>query len=116
MLLPLVLATWGLVHIYFDTERWLPDLEPFIRFDLSRTGQETGGRAAFADLPRDHARDLPVRARRLCTGVPHGGEWRMGSTGTCNGDPGIGISAIRRSKISIRNAAALPHHHGEQSR
>src|SRR5690348_5749964 len=39
VLLPLVLATWGLVHhVYFDRSG-VPDLEPFIRFDLSRTGK-----------------------------------------------------------------------------
>jgi penicillin-binding protein 1A len=39
VLLPLVLATWGLAHhIYFDRSG-VPDLEPFIRFELSTTGK-----------------------------------------------------------------------------
>jgi penicillin-binding protein 1A len=39
VLLPLVLATWGLAHhIYFDRSA-VPDLEPFIRFELSTTGK-----------------------------------------------------------------------------
>jgi penicillin-binding protein 1A len=38
-LLPLVLATWGLAHhIYFDRSG-IPDLEPFIRFELSTIGK-----------------------------------------------------------------------------
>jgi penicillin-binding protein 1A len=38
-LLPLVLTTWGLAHhIYFDRSN-VPDLEPFIRFELSTIGK-----------------------------------------------------------------------------
>jgi hypothetical protein len=113
MLLPLVLATWGLVHIYFDRSG-VPDLEPFIRFDLSRTGQETGGRAA-----------LPIfREIMLVTYQPE----LVGSAPAFphESEDGIDRYLQRRPRDRDlgdppledlnRNAAALPHHHGEQSR
>jgi penicillin-binding protein 1A len=55
MLLPLVLATWGLVHhIYFDRSG-VPDLEPFIRFELSRTGKVYDARGAvLIELAREY--------------------------------------------------------------
>jgi hypothetical protein len=113
MLLPLVLATWGLVHIYFDRSG-VPDREPFIRFDLSRTGQETGGRAA-----------LPIfREIMLVTYQPE----LVGSAPAFphESEDGIDRYLQRRPRDRElgdppledlnRNVAALPHHRGEQSR
>src|SRR5438128_9114871 len=55
VLLPLVLATWGLAHhIYFDRSG-VPDLEPFIRFELSRTGKVYDARGTvLVELAREY--------------------------------------------------------------
>src|SRR5258705_248461 len=50
-LLPLVLTTWGLAyHIYFDRSD-VPDLEPFIRFELSTIGKVYDGRGTVLVEP-----------------------------------------------------------------
>src|SRR4029077_20037671 len=51
----LVLATWGLAHhIYFDRSG-VPDLEPFIRFDLSRSGKVYDARGTvLIELAREY--------------------------------------------------------------
>jgi len=55
MLLPLVLATWGLAHhIYFDRSG-VPDLERFIRFELSTTGKVYDARGTvLVELAREY--------------------------------------------------------------
>src|SRR5881409_4393895 len=55
MLLLLVIATWGLAHhIYFDRSG-VPDLEPFIRFELSRTGKVYDARGTvLVELAREY--------------------------------------------------------------
>jgi penicillin-binding protein 1A len=55
MLLPLVLSTWGLAHhIYFDRSG-VPDLEPFIRFELSTTGKVYDARGTvLVELAREY--------------------------------------------------------------
>jgi penicillin-binding protein 1A len=55
VLLPLVLATWGLAHhIYFDRSG-VPDLEPFIRFELSTTGKVYDARGTMlVELAREY--------------------------------------------------------------
>jgi penicillin-binding protein 1A len=57
VLLPLVLATWGLAHhIYFDRSG-VPDLEPFIRFELSTTGKVYDARGTvLVELAREYRR------------------------------------------------------------
>src|SRR5205809_5741633 len=54
-LLPLVLTTWGLAHhIYFDRSD-VPDLEPFIRFELSTIGKVYDARGAvLVELAREY--------------------------------------------------------------
>jgi penicillin-binding protein 1A len=54
-LLPLVLTTWGLAqHIYFDRSN-VPDLEPFIRFELSTIGKVYDARGAvLVELAREY--------------------------------------------------------------
>src|SRR5512132_99694 len=54
-LLPLVVATWGLAqHIYFDRSV-VPDLEPFIRFELSTIGKVYDARGAvLVELAREY--------------------------------------------------------------
>ena len=56
-LLPLVLTTWGLAHhIYFDRSH-VPDLEPFIRFELSTIGKVYDARGAvLVELAREYRR------------------------------------------------------------
>src|SRR2546426_1542033 len=55
VLLLLVLATWGLAHhIYFDRSG-VPDLEPFIRFELSTIGKVYDARGAvLVELAREY--------------------------------------------------------------
>ena len=55
VLLPLVLATWGLAHhIYFDRSG-VPDLERFIRFELSSTGKVYDARGTvLVELAREY--------------------------------------------------------------
>jgi penicillin-binding protein 1A len=55
VLLPLVLASCGLVHhVYFD-RRGVPDLEPFIRFELSATGKVYDARGTvLIELAREY--------------------------------------------------------------
>jgi len=55
VLLPLVLATWGLAHhIYFDRSG-VPELEPFIRFELSSTGTVYDARGTvLVELAREY--------------------------------------------------------------
>src|SRR6267142_960766 len=55
MLLLLVLGTWGLAqHVYFDRSG-VPDLEPFIRFDLSTTGKVFDARGTvLVELAREY--------------------------------------------------------------
>ena len=54
-LLPLVLTTWGLAHhIYFDRSD-VPDLEPFIRFELSTIGKVYDARGTvLVELAREY--------------------------------------------------------------
>jgi penicillin-binding protein 1A len=54
-LLPLVVTTWGLAyHIYFDRSG-VPDLEPFIRFELSTIGKVYDARGAvLVELAREY--------------------------------------------------------------
>src|SRR3989475_7211026 len=54
-LLPLVLTTWGLAHhIYFDRSD-VPDLEPFIRFELPTIGKVYDARGAvLVELAREY--------------------------------------------------------------
>ena len=54
-LLPLVLTTWGLAHhIYFDRSG-VPDLEPFIRFELSTIGKVYDARGTvLVELAREY--------------------------------------------------------------
>jgi penicillin-binding protein 1A len=54
-LLPLVLTTWGLAHhIYFDRSG-VPDLEPFIRFELPTIGKVYDARGAvLVELAREY--------------------------------------------------------------
>src|SRR5882762_5029085 len=54
-LLPLVLMTWGLAHhIYFDRSD-VPDLEPFIRFELSTIGKVYDARGTvLVELAREY--------------------------------------------------------------
>src|SRR6266581_791898 len=54
-LLPLVLTTWGLTyHIYFDRSG-VPDLEPFIRFELPTIGKVYDARGAvLVELAREY--------------------------------------------------------------
>jgi penicillin-binding protein 1A len=54
-LLPLVLTTWGLAHhIYFDRSD-IPDLEPFIRFELPTIGKVYDARGAvLIELAREY--------------------------------------------------------------
>jgi len=55
MLLLLVLGTWGLAqHVYFDRSG-VPDLEPFIRFELSTTGKVFDARGTvLVELAREY--------------------------------------------------------------
>src|SRR6185369_1522958 len=55
MLLPLMLAAWGLAHhIYFDRSG-VPDLEPFIRFELPTTGKVYDARGTvLIELAREY--------------------------------------------------------------
>src|SRR5881628_577302 len=55
LLLPPVLATWGLAHhIYFDRSG-VPDLEPFIRFELSTIGKAYDARGTvLVELAREY--------------------------------------------------------------
>ena len=55
MLLPLMLAAWRLTHhIYFDRSG-VPDLEPFIRFELSTTGKVYDARGTvLVELAREY--------------------------------------------------------------
>jgi penicillin-binding protein 1A len=55
LLLPLVLVAWGLAHhIYFDRSG-VPDLEPFIRFELSTTGKVYDARGTvLVELAREY--------------------------------------------------------------
>src|SRR2546422_130340 len=55
LLLPPVLATWGLAHhIYFDRSG-VPDLEPFIRFELSTIGKVYDARGTvLVELAREY--------------------------------------------------------------
>src|SRR5256712_8937903 len=55
LLLPPVLATWGLAHhIYFDRSG-VPDLEPFIRFELSTIGKVYDARGVvLVELAREY--------------------------------------------------------------
>jgi penicillin-binding protein 1A len=55
LLLLLALATWGLTHhIYFD-RRGVPDLEPFIRFELSTIGRVYDARGTvLVELAREY--------------------------------------------------------------
>jgi penicillin-binding protein 1A len=60
LVLVLLLPTVGLVqHIYFDRSE-LPDLEPFIRFDLPAIGQvyDTNGKV-LVELAREYRRGVP---------------------------------------------------------
>src|SRR5438552_12925836 len=54
-LLLLVLATWGLAHhIYFDRSG-VPDIEPFIRFELSTIGKAYDARGTvLVELAREY--------------------------------------------------------------
>jgi penicillin-binding protein 1A len=54
-LLPLVVTTWGLAyHIYFDRSG-VPDLEPFIRFELPTIGKVYDARGAvLVELAREY--------------------------------------------------------------
>jgi len=114
ILLPLVLATWGPVrHSYFDRSG-VPDLEPFIRVDLSRTGQETGGRAAlpiFREImlvtyEPDLVGSAPAFPHEMEEGIDRYLQRRPRDRDL--GDPPI--------EDLNRDVAALPHHQGEQSR
>src|SRR5438132_9100289 len=58
LLLPPVLATWGLAHhIYFDRSG-VPDLEPFIRFELSTIGKAYDARATVLVVPAREYRQV----------------------------------------------------------
>src|SRR5206468_2808916 len=54
-LLPLVLTTWGLAHHIFFDRSDVPDLEPFIRFELSTIGKVYDARGAvLVELAREY--------------------------------------------------------------
>ncbi len=55
MLLLLGLATWGLAHHLYVDRGGVPDLEPFIRFELSTTGQVYDARGTvLVELAREY--------------------------------------------------------------
>ena len=55
VLLPLVLATWGLAHHIYFHRSGVPDLEPFIRFELATTGKVYDARGTvLVELAREY--------------------------------------------------------------